>query len=86
MALRSPRGQAVADLRNKIRKLEEPERIRAMQRRIEATMPRPQPIRCQCGLTPAEVPVMWGHQADRWSALRFYRPACLPAHLCEQAL
>jgi len=38
-------------------------------------------IRCQCGLTADQVPTMWAHQADRWSGVRFYCPACLPAEL-----
>jgi hypothetical protein len=72
----------MGDLRNKFRKLEETERIRAMQRAIEAKGPTPPPPpRCQCGLTYHQVPVMWAHQVDRWAPVRFYCSTCLPADL-----
>ena len=75
----------MGDLRNKFRKLEETERIRDMQRRLEAKGAPPEPPRCQCGLTYYQVPVMWAHQADRWEPVRFYCPACLPDELARQA-
>jgi hypothetical protein len=41
----------MADLRNKLRKLEEEARILAMQRRMERQSPSAPELRCQCGLT-----------------------------------
>ena len=67
----------MGDLRNKARKIEEEARIKAMRARLEAK-PKGEPIRCQCGLTADQVPIMWAHQADRWSPVRFYCPECVP--------
>lgn len=71
----------MGDLRNKLRKLERDEAHREFMARLYPSAPPPLPIRCQCGLTPAEVPAMWAHQADRWPAVQFYCPACLPDEL-----
>ena len=68
----------MGDLRNKARKQEEEARIKAMRARLEAK-PKGEPIRCQCGLTADQVPTMWAVQAERWAAVQFYCPACLPA-------
>ena len=71
----------MGDIRNKFRKLEETERIRAMQRAIEAKGPTPLPPRCQCGKTWTDVSVMWAHHQDRWTLVKFYCPVCLPPEL-----
>ena len=73
-------GFGMGDLRDKAVKEAGTARIREMQQRMEAR-PKPEPPRCQCGLTWHQVPAMWAHQADRWSTVRFYCPACLPTHL-----
>ena len=74
-------GTGMGDLRNKFRKLEETERIRAIQRAIEGKRRPPAPPRCQCGRTADQVSVMWAHQADRWAPVVFYCPKCLPPYL-----
>ena len=71
----------MGDLRNKFRKLEEEARVLAMQRQIERRQPPAPELRCQCGLTYHQVEVMWAVQADRWSTVQFYCPACLPLSL-----
>jgi hypothetical protein len=71
----------MGDLRNKFRKLEETERIREMQRRLEAKGPPAELPRCQCGLTYYQIPIMWAHQVDRWAPVKFYCPTCLPPAL-----
>ena len=79
--LPAPAGTGMGDLRNKIRKQERDAAIRAMQKPRADQQSTHEPPRCQCGLTWHEVPAMWAYQADRWSAVRFYCPACLPAEL-----
>lgn len=74
----------MGDLRNKFRNIEETQRIRAMQRRLEVGKQAVPPPRCQCGLTADQVPVMWAHQADRWSTTVFYCPDCLPPALRDR--
>ena len=71
----------MGDLRNKAAKQERDEAHRQyLAKRFPAASQAP-PIRCQCGLTPDKVSVMWAHQTDRWSAVRFYCPSCLPDDL-----
>jgi hypothetical protein len=76
-----PQGNAHGDLRNKARRDEQTARIRAMQRQMEGGRAAADPLRCLCGKTAGEVEAMWAYQADRWSAMRFYCPACLPTDL-----
>jgi hypothetical protein len=67
---RRKRRDGMGDLRNKFRKLEETERIREMQRRLEAKGATPEPPQCKCGFTYYQVPTMWAHQADRWAPVK----------------
>lgn len=62
----------MGDLRNKFAKMAVTQRIQAMQRRLEASQPLPEPPRCQCGQTYHQVEVMWAVPADRWSLMQFY--------------
>ena len=71
----------MGDLRNKRRKQEREEALRQIQASRNPKPPSGEPPRCQCGLTPDQVPAMWAYQADRWSAVQFYCPACLPDKL-----
>jgi hypothetical protein len=82
MALVSPRGRVVGDLRNKFRKLEDQERIRAMQKRMEAAKPKPMSVRCQCGNDQRDAP-LWSWTGDRKvkAPAGIYCPACLPYEL-----
>jgi hypothetical protein len=76
----------MGDLRNKLRKEEEQARIASMQRRLEASRPRPVMPRCQCGNTWNDVPIMWSHQAGYWDPGRLYCPACLPHNLLRDSI
>jgi hypothetical protein len=71
----------MGDLRNKTAKQERDASHRRKLARLHPEQPPRPPIRCQCGLTADQVPTMWAHQADRWSEVGFYCPACLPRGL-----
>lgn len=70
----------MADLRNKLRKLEEQERTRAMQERLHPRKPEPPLPHCICGLTWLETKLV-AHQDDRWAPTLFFCPVCYPPHL-----
>jgi hypothetical protein len=69
----------VGDLRNKARKEMETARIRAMQARRDASKPKPELPRCQCGNTWLDVQLLWAVTPDRWRPTVYFCPACLPA-------
>jgi len=71
-------GTGMGDFRNKYAKMARDIRVKALQAKLEAKGPSAEPPRCRCGLTYHQVPVMWAIQADRWSPLGVYCPACLP--------
>ena len=71
----------MGDLRNKIAKLERDGAHRKLMARLHPEQPPPPTPRCECGLTPAEVPIMWHLKRDHWDLGAFYCPACLPNKL-----
>ncbi len=73
----------MGDLRNKFRKIERDEAHREFMAKRYPIMPPPPPIRCQCGLTPAEVPAMWAVHRKRSELVKFYCPACIPPNLLD---
>ena len=73
----------MGDLRNKLRKQAETERIQAGQRAREAEWRRkhpPQPVpRCKCGHTWRDVPIMWSIETNSFFGdQELFCAACLP--------
>ena len=79
-------GKGMGDFRNKYAKMARDERVKALQAALEGRRPPASPLRCRCGLTYHQVPVLWAVQADRWSPLEVYCPACLPPDLLGRGL
>jgi hypothetical protein len=72
----------MADLRNKLRKLLEAERHRAFMAKNYPPERSREPIRCHCGNSYLNVPLMWQIDEGGWPRKTgIYCPACIPAHL-----
>jgi hypothetical protein len=68
----------MGDLGNRIRKMEEAERIRRMQEHLCPPTPEPPLPRCLCGLTWLETKMV-SHQDERWSSTLYFCPQRFPA-------
>jgi hypothetical protein len=70
----------MGDLRNKIKREIDAERMCAQMAQT-AARPKQPPPRCDCGNTWHDVRPMWCYSPDRWKPSIIYCPGCLPFEL-----